>query len=126
MKIMSESIFRISPHQNKEVLTLSCIMFLTENYNIMHERVVHFVIKNIFDRKWIYLLCILHSFSIKNIFYDKMDIRLLYFVVAIYPNQSISQPINIASSLEFSLQNLSCKYEKKNPQFTANLFQITK
>ena len=25
-----------------------------------------------------------HSFSIKNIFYDKMDLRLLYFDVAIY------------------------------------------
>ena len=27
-------------------------------------------------------LCVLHSFSIKNIFYDKMDLRLFYFDVA--------------------------------------------
>ena len=36
----------------------------------------HFVIKNIFDRK---CKTLLHSFSIKNIFYDKMDFRLFYF-----------------------------------------------
>ena len=27
---------------------------------------------------------VLHSFSIKNIFYDKMDLRLFYFHVMIY------------------------------------------
>ena len=27
---------------------------------------------------------VLHSFSIKSIFYDKMDLRLFYFDVAIY------------------------------------------
>ena len=27
---------------------------------------------------------VLHSFSIKNIFYDKMDLRLFYFRVTIY------------------------------------------
>ena len=27
---------------------------------------------------------VLHSFSIKNIFYDKMELRLFYFDVAIY------------------------------------------
>ena len=27
---------------------------------------------------------VLHSFSIKNIFYDKMDVRLFYFRVTIY------------------------------------------
>ena len=27
---------------------------------------------------------VLHSFSIKNIFYDKMDLRHFYFDVAIY------------------------------------------
>ena len=27
---------------------------------------------------------ILHSFSLKNIFYDKMDLRLFYFHVTIY------------------------------------------
>ena len=29
-------------------------------------------------------MCVLHSFSIKNIFYDKMDLRLFYFNVTIY------------------------------------------
>ena len=29
-----------------------------------------------------HLMCVLHSFSIKNIFYDKMDLRLFYFDVA--------------------------------------------
>ena len=28
---------------------------------------------------------VLHSFSIKNIFHNKMDLRLLYFQVTIYP-----------------------------------------
>ena len=32
---------------------------------------------------------ILHSFYIKNIFYDKMDLRLLYFHVTKYPSQSM-------------------------------------
>ena len=31
-----------------------------------------------------YPMGVLHSFSIKNIFYDKMDLRLFYFDVAIY------------------------------------------
>ena len=34
------------------------------------------------------LWCVLHSFSIKNIFYDKMDLRLFYFDVAIFLNTS--------------------------------------
>ena len=28
--------------------------------------------------------CVLYSFSIKNIFYDKMDLRLFYFRVTIW------------------------------------------
>ena len=32
---------------------------------------------------------VLHSFSIKNIFYDKMDLRLFYFGVTIYTMQGI-------------------------------------
>ena len=47
------------PNQNKKVLNPFC----------------H---KNIFDRKWSFL----HSFSIKNIFYDKMDLVFFYFDVA--------------------------------------------
>ena len=31
-----------------------------------------------------YLMGVLHSFSIKNIFKDKMDLRLFYFDVASY------------------------------------------
>ena len=30
-------------------------------------------------------MSVLHSFSIKNIFYDKMDLRLFYFRVTIQP-----------------------------------------
>ena len=33
---------------------------------------------------------VLHSFSIKNIFYDKMDLRLFYFHVTIYQREYIS------------------------------------
>ena len=31
-----------------------------------------------------FLLSVLHSFSIKNIFYDKVDLSLLYFHVTIF------------------------------------------
>ena len=34
---------------------------------------------------------VLHSFSIKNIFYDKMNLRLFYFQVAKLPFEKISE-----------------------------------
>ena len=37
---------------------------------------------------------VLHSFSIKNIFYDKMDLRLFYFDVAICKQREIEQLFN--------------------------------
>ena len=36
-----------------------------------------------------------HSFSIKNIFYDKMDIRLFYFDVSICKNKRLGFPQDI-------------------------------
>ena len=49
---------------------------------------VHCIIKDNFNRKWIWdtyrvwvSIGALHSFSIKNIFCDKMDLRLFYFDV---------------------------------------------
>ena len=36
--------------------------------------------KNIFDRKWMYTYGYLNLFSIKNVFYDKMDFRFFIFV----------------------------------------------
>ena len=44
---------------------------------------------------------VLHSFSIKNIFYDKMDLRLFYFDVAILLFCSLTVPWK-----ELDLQNL--------------------
>ena len=35
---------------------------------------LHFITKNFFDRKWMEDTGVLHLFSIKNIFYDKMDL----------------------------------------------------
>ena len=41
------------------------------------------------DRKWMQDTRVLHSLSIKNIFYDKIELRLFYFDVAIYPRKTI-------------------------------------
>ena len=52
---------------------------------------------------------VLHSFSIKNIFHDKMDLRVFYFRVTIYMNL-ISATIHIhknsQSEITLQLQNL--------------------
>ena len=45
---------------------------------------VHFIMQNIFDRKWIYdVTGVSHLFSIKNICYDKIGLSLFHFRVTI-------------------------------------------
>ena len=41
--------------------------------------------------------CVLHSFSIKNIFYDEMDFRAFYFDVAKYVIMARFQPVSVNS-----------------------------
>ena len=47
---------------------------------------------------------VLHPFSIKNIFYDKMDVRLFYFVVAIYETETVTSGLCYIKDL-VSLEN---------------------
>ena len=62
--------------------------------------------KNIFDRKRI-----LHSFSLKNIFYDKMDLRPFYFCVTICRIQIYKTKFGIKGS--FLLTEYSLTFEKE-------------
>ena len=48
---------------------------------------VHFIIKNIFRYK-VNIRYTLHSFSIKDIFYDKLDVCLLFLCDDMQPDQT--------------------------------------
>ena len=55
---------------------------------------------------------VLHSISIKNIFYDKMDVRLLYFYETIYLLKHLPPLLACRSSLR-SQKKLKVKLNKK-------------
>ena len=63
---------------NFEQISLSFLVFPFKTFDgrtVCHMKIkkllAHFIIKNIFDRKWMWGTSVLHSFSIKNIFMTK-------------------------------------------------------
>ena len=68
---------------------------------------------------------VLHSFSIRNIFYDKMDLRLFYLDVAIYKPSGCKKrlPYYKINPLSTNPTKWSNTLKKIRRQFTDKLFE---